>query len=80
MYDVPSPPPQVTATLLLGVMNAQIKPTFHKVNVHAAMTPTEILALLHPVFDQARALKEGHQSRGGDAAGSRLPFVTVSSW
>lgn len=61
-------------------MNAQITPTFHKVNVHAAMTPAEVHAHLNPAFNQARALREAHQRRADSSVGSRVPFVTVSSW
>ncbi len=69
---------QATARLLMAVMNAQIKPTFHKVNVHAALTPADILGHLRPAFDQAKALRAAHLHRVGTTARSREPFVTVS--
>ena len=49
---------QSTASLLYGLLFAQIKPTFHKLNVHAAMTPADIWNYLNPVFMQAKKLKE----------------------
>ena len=69
---------QTTASLLHGVLSAQLKPTFHKVNVHAAMTPTDILSCFEPVFKQARMLREAYQHRQ-DSSSVRVPFVTVSS-
>ena len=40
------------------MLSAQIKPTFHKINIHAAMTPADIHKLLEPVFEQAKQLKD----------------------
>ena len=84
---LPSPPlpspPQSTAHLLHGILNAQITPTFHKVNVHAAMTPGDIKKHFEPVFSQARVLQEAYQQRDGSrsvaSSSTRVPFVTVSS-
>ena len=47
---------QATVMLLHAVLCAQIKPTFHKINVHAAMTPSDIQKHFKLVFDQAREL------------------------
>ena len=54
---------QATAELLYGVLTAQLKSTFHKINVHAAMTPADIQKYFKPVFEQANALKEAFERR-----------------
>ncbi len=46
--------------LLHAVLCARIKPTFHKINVHAAMTPSDIQEHFKPVFDQARELSDAY--------------------
>ena len=69
---------QSTASLLYGVLNAQIKPTFHKLNVHAAMTPADIWNHLNPVFTQAKKLQDAFNSWTADTLSLRVPFVTVS--
>ena len=69
---------QSTASLLFGVLSAQIKPTFHKMNVHAAMTPDDIWNHLEPVFTQARKLKDAFE-KVADQRTLRVPFVTVSN-
>ena len=78
----PPPPLQDTAHLLHGILTAQITPTFHKVNIHAAMTPGDIQEQFKPVFSQANFLKEAYKRRDVSqrvASGSpRVPFVTVS--
>ena len=61
---------QSTGSLLYGVLCAQIKSTFHKLNVHAALTPTDIRKHLKPVFTQAKRMQE--------AITQTVPFVTVS--
>ena len=68
----------MTAKLLHGVLTAQIRPTFHKINVHAAMTPEDILTELTPVFEQARLLREAYDKRREDSGFTHIPFVTVS--
>ena len=55
--------PQATAEVLYGVLTAQLKSTFHKINVHAAMTPADIQKYFKPVFEQANALKEAFERR-----------------
>ena len=57
---------QATANLLFGVLTAQLKSTFHKINVHAAMTPADIQNQFEPVFEQAKALKEAFERRAHD--------------
>lgn len=54
---------QATAELLHAVLTAQLKSTFHKINVHAAMTPADVQKYFKPVFEQADALKEAFERR-----------------
>ena len=61
------------------MLSAQIKPTFYKLNVHAAMTPADIWNHFEPVFAQAKVLQEAFESRVKEAPTLRLPFVTVGS-
>ena len=53
--------PEATACLLHALLVAQVKTVFHKINVHAALTPVDIKKLLEPIFEEAR----------------RVPSVTV---
>ena len=69
---------QSTASLLYGVLFAQIKPTFHKLNIHTAMTATDIWNYLEPVFSQAKVLQEAFKMT--DTSTLDAPFVTVSAW
>lgn len=50
--------PEATAHLLQAILSAQVESTFHKINVHAALTPVEIKKLFEPVFSQAKHLQE----------------------
>lgn len=52
---------QSIARLLYGVLTAQVKATFHKINVHAAMTPSDIWEEFRPVFHQAKVLREAFE-------------------
>ena len=52
---------------------AQIKPTFHKINVHAAMTPEDIKTLLKPAFDQAKKTSDFYQRCKYRVVGKREP-------
>ena len=54
---------QSTAELLYAVLTARLKSTFHKINVHAAMTPTDIHSYFQPVFKQAKALRDAFERR-----------------
>lgn len=49
--------------LLHTIMLAEIEPTFHKINVHAAMTPSEVKILLEPIICRANFLLETYQQR-----------------
>ena len=62
--------PEATAHLILAILQAQVEPTFHKINVHTAMTPTDVKRQFEPVLSQARTL----QKRSSTTAS---PFVTV---
>ncbi len=53
--------PEATACLLHTLLVAQVRTVFHKINIHAALTPVNIKKLLKPIFEEAR----------------RIPFVTV---
>ena len=55
--------PEKTARLLQAIFTAQVTPTFHKINVHAAMTPAKIKSLFQPVFAQARLLHAAYQEK-----------------
>ena len=70
---------QSTASLLYGVLTAQMKPTFHKLNVHAAMTPADVWDHLEPVFSQAKLLQEAFKNKVADTFSLGVPFVTVST-
>lgn len=54
---------EATARLLQAILTAQVAPTFHKINVHAAMTPSEIRKLFEPVFRQAQLLQQTYQHK-----------------
>lgn len=45
--------PEVTARLLHAIFSAEVDSTFHKINVHAAMTPADVEKHFEPIFRQA---------------------------
>ena len=55
--------PETIARLLQAVLAAQVQPTFHKINVHAAMLPGEIRKLFRPVFKQAKLLQDTYKQK-----------------
>ena len=69
---------QTTASLLHAVMVSEIRSTFYKINVHAALTPEKIWGYLKPAIDQANKLKEAFKGPVGQEMSLHLPFVTVS--
>ena len=69
---------QSTASLLHAVMVSEIRSTFYKINVHAALTPEKIWDYLKPAIDQANKLKEAYKGAVGQRMSLHLPFVTVS--
>ena len=60
-------------------MISEIKSTFYKINVHAALTPDQIWNFLKPAIEQANSLKEAYESGAGQGVSLHLPFVTVST-
>ena len=68
-----------TARLFYRILFTQIKPTFHKLSVHAAMTPADIWNHLEPVFTQARKLVVAFKDKVVDTSTLSAPFVTVST-
>ena len=48
---------EMTAHLLHAILKAQVKSSFYKINVHAAMTPADIKKLFAPVVQQAELLQ-----------------------
>jgi len=63
------------------VLFAKIKSTFHKLNVHAAMTPDDVWNHLNPVFSQAKKIQDVFQNKTkvGELPTLNVPFVTVST-
>ena len=55
--------PDTVARLLQAILVAHVQPTFHKINVHAAMTPAEIRKLFRPVFTQAQLLQATYRQK-----------------
>ena len=53
--------PKTAAHLMHAILKAQVKPSFHKINVHAAMTPAEIKGHFAPVLEQAELLHDMYQ-------------------
>ena len=61
-----------TAFLLEAILLAEVGSTFHKINIHAALTPVDIITLLEPAIKQAQLLQETFSGT------STVPFITVS--
>ena len=68
---------QTTASLLHAVIVSEVKSTFYKINVHAALTPEQIWSHLKPAIEQANSLKEAFEQGAGKFVSLHLPFVTV---
>ena len=77
---------EATASLLYTILLATVKPTFHKINVHAAMTPADVKDQFEPAIVQAKDLQEKYykkkqaENKKHDSSFSTLddmPFVTV---
>ena len=45
--------PEATAHLLYAILSAEVDSTFHKINIHAAMTPEDVKKYFELVFRQA---------------------------
>jgi hypothetical protein len=63
--------PKSLANLLHALLLAEVAPMFHKICIHAAMTPSEVQNYLNPVFQQANTILKEHTSSTG------TPLVTV---
>jgi hemicentin len=60
------------------VLRAHIKNTLHKLNVHAALTPTQIKEFFEPVFLQAIRLRKAYEKADQKKRSKvKMPFVTV---
>lgn len=66
--------PEHIANLLEAILLAEVDSTFHKINIHAALTPGDLETLLNPVVEQAQLLQKAFSS-SSDA----VPFITVRS-
>ena len=55
--------PEATVQLLHAILKAEVASTFYKINVHAALTPTEIKKEFDSVFDQAKLLEKMNQQK-----------------
>ena len=64
--------PQATAVFLHALLNSEVQDTFYKINVHAAMTPSEVEHQLKPAFSHAKVLKEKHDQQGVKLQSSSL--------
>ncbi len=72
---------EATVHLLYAIFSAKVKQTFHKLNVHAALTPTEVKDQLEPAISQAKDLQEKYyQKKQAENQNyvEDMPFVTVS--
>jgi hypothetical protein len=79
--------PETTAYILYAILSAEVKSTFHKINIHAALTPEQIKKLFEPAFTQARyfydakerqSLKKSNEGlRISIADAVEMPVVTV---
>ena len=74
-----------TANLLQAILKVQVKSSFHKINVHAALTPAEIKALFSPVIEQAFLVQTIYQKivrrirRSSSSGSSRLKKVPFAA-
>lgn len=66
--------PEALAHLIYALLLANVKSTFHKINIHAALTPADLELKLVPVFAQAKTLLQMKQDECEETATS----VTVS--
>ena len=69
---------QATAELLHAIRASEVVSTFHKINVHAALTPCQVWHLLQPAIKQANSLQDAYKSSKAKVASLHVPLVTVS--
>ena len=67
---------EATAALLQGILLADVKPAFHKVNVHAALTTSDVEKLLEPAFSQAEVMQNAYQQRLQSVKGKETVLTT----
>lgn len=65
--------------LLYSILLAEVKPSFYKINIHAAMTPSDIKNQLDPIFKRADIMLKMHKTRLLRTAENteEAPMVTV---
>ncbi len=61
IQSLKSPRVNTTAELLHAIMHAEVESCFHKINVHAALTPSDIKCILDPIIQQAKTLLAFHK-------------------
>lgn len=49
---------QSVSDLLYATLTSQVKSTFHKINIHDSLTPTDVKLALKPAIEQAIALRD----------------------
>ena len=67
---------QTTADLLHCILTAQPASTFHKISVHAAMTPADIEGYLRSAFDKADVLKVSYEKKVSQQDHQEKPIGT----
>jgi hypothetical protein len=68
---------EATGTLLHAVMMSEVKSTFHKINVHSALTPDQIWTLLQPAITQANSLIVAYENSLDKGSSLHPPLITV---
>lgn len=58
--------PEATASLLYAIFSTEVDSTFHKINVHAAMTPADVRKLFEPIFRQANFFLDSKREKPED--------------
>jgi hypothetical protein len=55
--------PEATARLLHAILSAKVDSTFHKINVHAAMTLADVKKQFEPIFNQAKHFQKSKNAK-----------------
>ena len=55
--------PETTSHLLYAILRAEIQPSFYKINIHAAMTPSDTKSKLDPIFKRANDMLKMYKAR-----------------
>ena len=71
--------PKATSRLLHAVLLAEMKPVFYKINIHAALTPSQVKDLFNPAIEQAKILEKICKlpSSSSTTDPGKPPLVTV---